>query len=657
MNVLGLHFGHDGSICIVRDGNVATNILRERISRRKHALTVDQVCLDIAFKNAGLSLDSIDFIALTSTQSIDLLGGLVDGFSITPDQATSPFPRPSEEYSVGLPGFDAALALPTHYVAAMTDPERAPFVHPADRALFREFAERSLVELGAYGVPKRFPGDRLWPRPLGFAALAESIDMTGGQLREFGFHLPVTVCLGGQCIPGAFIHHHLCHAASSFYRSPFRQAAVYTQDGHFGGATLNGGGFFWGEGKRLLPITPHYSPIGNFYEEVGQMLCLGALTAPGKLMGLAPYGRPRHAHPRYVGNIADLAARRLYSPGRDWLIETLRALQEEGADLGKLGRSEWLIAPLNADIAASAQWIFEETRLAAALCLSQILDRLGLKPEGLCLSGGVSLNCPANTRLAMEGPIRPIYAEPNCDDGGLAAGAALYLTHHLLGLERAPLPGGPLPPCREPVAPHPYASANPLAVETILHALENCERPLRWVLPVSAANAAAKALASNKLVGWVQGPSEVGPRALGRRSLLADPRDGNNWARVNRAKLREAWRPFAPAVLESAAADWFEDMPLPSPYMLFTGRVRSDRLPAITHVDGTARVQTVADDDIPFADLLRHFKEITGVPVVLNTSLNGPGEPIVEHPEEALSLLARGTIDVLFIGPFQVEVR
>jgi carbamoyltransferase len=313
--------------------------------------------------------------------------------------------------------------------------------------------------------------------------------------------------------------------------------------------------------------------------------------------------------------------------------------------------------PLNADIAASAQWIFEETRLAATRCLARILDRLGLQPEGLCLSGGVTLNCPANTRLAMEGPITPIFAEPNCDDGGLAAGAALYLTHQLLGLERPPLPGTRLPPCGEPGASHPFASLSPASEETILRTLEARERPVRWSRPASAAVAAAKAIAAGKLVGWVQGPSEVGPRALGRRSLLADPRDPDNWARVNRAKSREAWRPFAPAVLESAAGNWFGEMPLPSPYMLFTGQVRSNRLPAITHVDGTSRVQTVADDDVPFADLLRHFEEITGVPVLLNTSLNGPGEPIVEQPEEALSLLSAGAMDVLFIGPFQVETR
>lgn len=654
MNVLGLHFGHDGSACVVRDGTIVANILRERRSRGKHALSIEMEAISKALTIAGLALEQLDFVAITSTQSIDLIGAFIPGFSVEPVFGTHPLQRLDEGACVGLPGFDPGLALRPRYVVRLNDPLSTPFIHPADTELFAEFKGLPVEELNAVGFPTAYPGDRLWPEARGFEGLAEKADLEGGALREYGFHLPVTVRLDGHTVPGALVHHHLCHAASTFYRSPFTRAAVFTQDGHSGDYSLNGGGFFWGDGNRLIPITPHYSALGHFYEHVGQLLQLGALGAPGKLMGLAPYGTPRHFHPYLVGNNVDLAERRLFSPAHDFLVRLLRKLLKEGETLAELGQPDFLTHALNADIAASTQLIFEETRLAAVRCFKRILDRLGLRPDGLCLSGGVTLNCPANTRIASEGPFKAVFAEPNCDDGGLAAGAALYLSHHLLDIPVARGKTRPLPPCLTDHLPHPFASVPGASSERILAALEGNRARFRWRHSADAAEEAAQALADNCLVGWVQGPSEVGPRALGRRSLLADPRAGDNWKRVNAVKTREWWRPFAPAVLESAAAEWF-DGPLPSPYMLFTARVRHGGLPAITHVDGTARVQTVADNDRPFADLLRAFQRRTGIPIVLNTSLNGRGEPIVETPEEALDLLSRGTMDVLFLGSFRVE--
>jgi len=172
-----------------------------------------------------------------------------------------------------------------------------------------------------------------------------------------------------------------------------------------------------------------------------------------------------------------------------------------------------------------------------------------------------------------------------------------------------------------------------------------------------SAAAAAEDLAENRVIGWFEGRSEIGPRALGHRSILADPRVAANHDRVNAIKGRESWRPFAPAVLEEDAAIWFEGASLPSPYMLFTGQVRGDKLPAITHADGSARVQTVDASCGAFYRLLQHFRALTGVPVVLNTSFNGPGEPIVESAQDALGFFLRSRLDALYIDGWRITRR
>lgn len=657
MNVLGLHFGHDGSICVVRDGNVVANVLRERQDRSKHALSVTQECLRLALGNAGLTAGEIDMVALTSTQKIDMIGALAPGLAIAPNPGSGPLPRVPADLARDIPGFDPAVPLQTWYIEALTAADTLVALHPADRTLTREFLALPRESLRVWGVPVDFPGDRLWPYPRGFDDLSETTGLDGGALREYGFHLPLTISLEGRAVPGAFVQHHVCHAASSFYRSPYAKAAVFTQDGHYSTPGLNAGGFFWGDGARLVPLAPHYAPMGFFYETVGQFLRLSALGAPGKLMGLAPYGEPRFFHRQFVGNDIDLQERGLPTAGHSWLVFALRRMLDEGVDLNGLGRPERMTDPVNADLAASAQLVFEENRLAAVRCLARMVERLALAPEGLCLSGGVALNCPANTRMAMEGPLAPLFIEPNCDDGGLATGAALYLTHHLLGLPRLPPAPGPHLPTGGAHEAHPFVSLASPSVNEMEAALRRWSGSVRWKTVPDRAHEAAEAIAAGKLVAWVQGPSEVGPRALGRRSLLADARSPDTWMRVNHAKGREPWRPFAPAVLESAADAWFEALPLPSPYMLFTGKVRGGNLPAVTHVNGTSRVQTVDDEDRPFADLLRALTSLTGIPVVLNTSLNGPGQPIVETPDDALSLYAGGLSDVLFLGPFRVERR
>jgi carbamoyltransferase len=259
----------------------------------------------------------------------------------------------------------------------------------------------------------------------------------------------------------------------------------------------------------------------------------------------------------------------------------------------------------------------------------------------LVLAGGVALNCVANSRLWREGPFERIWVQPASGDSGTALGAAMHVAA-MLGDEVRPMSGAALGREWEPAALERRLATAGVAFER----------------PRDVADAAAGALARNEVVAWFQGRSEFGPRALGHRSLLADPRHPANLEKLNDIKGREQFRPVAPMVLAERAAEIF-DGPLPSPYMLFTHRVRPewrDRIPAVVHVDGTARIQTVDRNAEPLlARLLERFEARTGVPVVVNTSLNTAGRPMVDDPRDALECFGSAPVDVLAIGPFALR--
>ena len=227
------------------------------------------------------------------------------------------------------------------------------------------------------------------------------------------------------------------------------------------------------------------------------------------------------------------------------------------------------------------------------------------------MSGGTALNCPSNSDIAASPDFDDVFVEPACDDGGLAVGAALALTHSILDRP----PSAWRAANRSPYLGPTYGE------EDVARALERHRGTVLGVRYADAARAAAEDLAANRLVAWYEGRSEIGPRALGHRSLLADPRHAENWARVNIAKEREMWRPFAPAVLARYADEWFTGAPPASPYMLFNAKLKSADVPAVTHVDGTARIQTVDESCGEFYRVLSEFYDLTGVPIVLNTSL------------------------------------
>jgi len=294
------------------------------------------------------------------------------------------------------------------------------------------------------------------------------------------------------------------------------------------------------------------------------------------------------------------------------------------------------------NLAASLQALLEEVVLGM---LRTLAAKTGLKD--LCMAGGVALNCTMNGKILSETPFERVYIQPAAYDGGTSLGAALYVQHQILGAPRSF------------VMDHTYWGLE-YSADACRAALDQKGLSYRELEAASLADEAARLIAEGQILGWYQGRFEWGPRALGNRSIVCDPRNPSMKAHLNhRIKHREAFRPFAPSVLEERAADWF-DQTSPSPFMLMTCQVKADKqalVPGITHVDGTARQQTVSRATNPkYWSLIHAFERRTGVPVVLNTSFN-ENEPVVNTPEEAVACFLRNDMDVLVLGPYLVEKK
>jgi len=652
MNILGLQFGHDAGAAVLRDGRIASFVLRERQSRVKHALSLDPATIERALADAGMTESDVDFCAITSTQKVELIG------------------RDPQRLSVDLTRdarHSASCSLLEILQKSRTDPHKMLFASTLD-LLYRNSGQE---DLSRHSVSYYFPEYKTVPESafshLGWLDTYVTVDQWASKPgladigdRDYsrfletdfirhGFHFPAMLNFNGRCIPAYFIQHHMAHAASIYYLTGLPRAAILTHDGFSGGQSYHTGMFYYGDGHRIFPLAPHHLVIGAIYETTGIRLNLGLIGPSGKLMGLAPYGEPRFFDASFVGNVYDLLSGGRKRLAGEWIDHCLGNAETLGYDLRLFRDRAQMTAPINADIAASTQKLFDETMRATVATFIKVLDRMRLGRLPLCYSGGTALNCPANSLIAREGHFESVHVPPWCDDSGLALGAALALHHNVLDQ--------PLVTERDSGAMldaylGPAASSDDVDAALARHAPQVVwDRPTDW-----AATAAAE-LATDKVIGWFEGRSEIGPRALGHRSILADPRQGANWARVNRIKGREAWRPFAPAVLAERASAWFDGIPLPSPHMLFTARVTSQAIPAITHVDGSSRIQTVDAKAGAFYRLLQGFEALTGVPVILNTSFNGPGEPIVESPEDAIRFLLEADLDSLYIEGRRVTRR
>jgi carbamoyltransferase len=418
-----------------------------------------------------------------------------------------------------------------------------------------------------------------------------------------------------------FVPHHVAHAASAYLAAPQRTSAVLVVDGRGERASMLAGRARDGNLEVLATQDLPHS-LGLMYEQATEHLGFRRASDEYKVMALASYGSPAFlAELRSTARAEGLGFR--VDP-IDWSALVPPVAAGQGWDRP------------HADLAASVQRRLEEVLLDLAQALH---ERTG--ERHLAMAGGVALNCVANTRLWREGPFDTVWVQPAAGDAGTALGAALYVAHQL----------------GDAVQPMPTAAlGRAWSDDELAGWLESANVP--YERHDDIADAVAGVLAQDGVVAWFQGRSEYGPRALGHRSLLADPRHAENLERLNDVKGREQFRPVAPMVLEHRAAEIF-DGPLPSPYMLFTHEVFpawAQRLPAVVHVDGTARIQTVDAEGEPLvARMLERFEARTGVPVVVNTSLNTAGRPMVDDPRDALECFGSAPVDALAIGPFMVR--
>jgi carbamoyltransferase len=589
MLILGISaYFHDSAAALLRDGVIVAAAQEERFSRIKHDARFPKLALGYCLDQAGLTLADIDHVVY--------------------------FEKPFLKFERLL---DTYLAF-------------------APRG-FASFATAMPIWLRDKLFQKKLITDEL-------ATIARE------QGVEFRLQHPL-----------AFSEHHLSHAASAFYPSPFESALVLTMDGVGEWATTTAA---LGEGQRLEIIREMHFPhsLGLLYSAFTTYCGFRVNSGEYKLMGLAPYGQARYVEQirQQLIDIKDDGSFRLNLDYFDYCTGLSMTNARFHALFGGPPRApEAPIEKRHLDLAASIQQLTEEIVLKLALSLKR---ETGARQ--LCLAGGVALNCVANGRLLREAGFDQIWIQPAAGDAGGALGAALALWHRHLGAPRMlPGPGG------DGMA---GAYLGP-AFETagIAQTLDRIGAVYRCLSDAELIDRAAADLAEGQALGWFQGRAEYGPRALGNRSILADPRRSDTQSVLNlKVKFRESFRPFAPSVLAEHASEYF-DLNAESPYMLLVAPVSEslrlpvddsatglDRLkqirssiPAVTHVDFSARVQTVrADTNARFHALLSRFHELTGCAALVNTSFNVRGEPVVGSPEDAFRCFMGTHLDRLAIG-------
>ena len=587
MRILGISaFYHDSAAALVVDGEIVAAAQEERFTRKKHDSRFPRHALEYCLAEAGISLDQVDLVAFY-------------------DKPFLKFERLLETYLAFAPrGFESfKMAIP---------------IWLREKLFLKDLLQDQL---------KQHRPDFDWDERL------------------------------------IFSEHHLSHAASAFFPSPYSSAAVLTLDGVGEWATSS---LALGRDNRLEVIKEIHFPhsLGLLYSAFTYYIGFKVNSGEYKLMGLAPYGEPRYAGV-ILDKLIDLKADGSFRLNLDYFNYCVGLTMTNRKFDGLFGQSprtpEQLLTPFHMDIAASVQQVTEEILLRMTRAVARETGE-----RNLCLAGGVALNCVANGKILRDGKFDGIWIQPAAGDAGGSIGAALCAYHLYKDQPRRP-----------------HRGLDGMRGSYLGPQFEQSELELRLraagahfsvVDDAEVIAQAADALVAQKALGWFQGRMEFGPRALGARSILGDPRSPGMQKLLNlKVKYRESFRPFAPAVLREDVGDWFE-LDYDSPYMLLVAgvlpklrrsmteeekklfgidqlNVPRSQIPAVTHIDYSARVQTVHRDTNPrFHALLSAFKQRTGCPVLVNTSFNVRGEPIVCTPEDAFRCFMGSDIETLVVG-------
>ncbi len=596
MWILGISaYYHDSAAALIHDGEIIAAAQEERFTRQKHCADFPRQAIEYCLREAGITVEQLDHIVFY-------------------DKPFLKFERLLESYHAFAPsGF------------------------------------RSFVTAMPLWLKEKLFQKRLLQREL--AALAQG-PAEGLALRERLL----------------FSEHHLSHAASAFYPSPFDKALILTMDGVGEWATTS---VMLGEGRdiRLLKEIHFPHSLGLLYSAFTSYCGFKVNDGEYKLMGLAPYGKPCYVELicRELIDIADDGSYRLNMRYFNYCTGLTMTNRHFHALFGRDPRQpDSPITVMDMDLAASVQAVAERVILTLATALRQ---EYGI--DNLCLAGGVALNSVANGKLQRAGTFGNIWIQPAAGDAGGALGAALvgYHLHRQQPRRHHPAPDGMK-----------GSYLGPAFTDAEIERLLQTEGvPYQRLERDGLVNSAAQALADEKVVGWFQGRMEFGPRALGNRSILGDPRSPRTQSVMNlKIKNRESFRPFAPSVLSEDVADYFE-LHQPSPYMLLVAPllpsrrrqlseserevngveqvnlVRSD-IPAVTHIDYSARLQSVSAEANPlYHQLISRFKVLTGYGLVVNTSFNVRDEPIICTPQQALNCFMKTGMDELYLGSFRLQ--
>lgn len=444
--------------------------------------------------------------------------------------------------------------------------------------------------------------------------------------------------------PVLFAGHHESHAASAYYPSGFSDAAVITVDGVGELATTTIG---HGKGAQLTILKELHFPhsLGLLYSALTYYLGFKVNSAEYKVMGLAPYGEPKYMDQMHA--LVDVKDDGSFHLNMEYFTYEY-GLRMTGRNIERLfgqptRTPESPLTQFHKDVARSLQELTNEIMLKLAMEAKRLTGS-----KNLCMAGGVALNCVANGKILKANIFENIFIEPAAGDAGGALGAALAAWHRHYKQEK------------RWTMEHVYVG-NAYSDDEIRAYLDSQNIPYETFAESALLERTAELLQGTNVIGWFQGRMEFGPRSLGSRSIIADARNPENWKKVNlKIKFRESFRPFAPTVLEEKVSQWF-DLDRESPYMLLVADTLPDKrstIPAVTHVDGSARIQTIRRNQNPkYYDLIKTFEQKTGCPVIINTSFNVRGEPIVESPKDAVNCFLHTHMDYLVIGNHIVDKR